>query len=157
MVYNNQVVGLVSAGDGNCGSGNPDIYTKVSNFLTYIRSELNGGDQSQSIALDLSGKSKAQKQLYPSVGQYPWTQTQYYPTTKTEYYPQVGQYPSSQYPTVLYPGGQHSETHYYPSITQQIPSQSVYYPIQTVEYPYQPSQTYYPGQQFEYLYKSKSV
>lgn len=41
MVHSRQIIGIVSAGDGNCGSGSPDVFTKVSNFLPYIKYELN--------------------------------------------------------------------------------------------------------------------
>lgn len=40
MVYKDEVVGIVSGGDGNCGAGNPDVYTRVSSHLDYINYEL---------------------------------------------------------------------------------------------------------------------
>lgn len=41
MIHQHQVIGIVSAGDGYCGSGSPDVFTKVSSFLPYINYELN--------------------------------------------------------------------------------------------------------------------
>lgn len=51
MVYNGMVVGIASAIHGECGSGYPDLYTKVSSFIPYIEHELhNNGGPSDSIS-----------------------------------------------------------------------------------------------------------
>ncbi|OXU29210.1 hypothetical protein TSAR_006593 [Trichomalopsis sarcophagae] len=34
------IVGVVSGGNGRCGSGDPDVFTKVSHFVSYIKKEM---------------------------------------------------------------------------------------------------------------------
>lgn len=166
MVYNDQVIGLVSAGDGMCGAGNPDIYTKVSNFIAFIQSELRGGDENLCIAVDLDGESQSQNQLYPSFDRYPTiqkqnnpVQIQYYPvqqypvTSTQDQYPVVGQYPATQngnyldrYPVISNPiASQQKKT--YQIISQQQSSQIVHYPQYYPGYPPSQSHLILPQQQ----------
>lgn len=41
LIYKNKIVGVVSGGDGGCAEGNPDVYTKISSFIPFIKYELN--------------------------------------------------------------------------------------------------------------------
>lgn len=34
------IVGVVSGGNGRCGSGDPDVFTKVSHFVSFIKEEM---------------------------------------------------------------------------------------------------------------------
>lgn len=135
MVYNKQVVGLVSAGDGMCGAGNPDVYTKVSSFLPYIQSELKGGDPNLCIALDLDGKVGRSEPTQQGVIQNPTTQIHYYPVPGQ--YPPVGQYPVNQYPIAQYPIGQYQITkiQYYPVSEEVVSGESVHYPTLSQQLP----------------------
>ena len=38
------LLGVVSGGVGDCGSGGPDIYTKVSSYISYINEEMRGSN-----------------------------------------------------------------------------------------------------------------
>ncbi|KAJ8664873.1 hypothetical protein QAD02_006535 [Eretmocerus hayati] len=41
LIYKNKIVGIVSAGDTKCDAGFPDVHTRVSSYLKYIKYEIN--------------------------------------------------------------------------------------------------------------------
>ncbi|KAJ8673038.1 hypothetical protein QAD02_004299 [Eretmocerus hayati] len=52
LVHNNVLIGIVSAGDGMCGNGNPDIFTRVSSFVTSLHQQMahdSGNNESNDI------------------------------------------------------------------------------------------------------------
>ncbi|XP_014215075.1 chymotrypsin-2-like [Copidosoma floridanum] len=44
LIYNRQVIGIVSGGSGRCGIGDPDVFTKVSHYLPFIQYEMGNRD-----------------------------------------------------------------------------------------------------------------
>lgn len=99
MIYNKQVVAVLSAGDSNCGSGNPDVFTKVSHSLPFIRRAMQGRSQGYSDTTELDAddgpkyaRPQPQKTVY-----YPWQyQTQQVSIPQQQQQQYVWQAPQQQ-------------------------------------------------------------
>lgn len=46
------ILGVVSSGDFECGGGKPDIYTKISSYMTYVQHEMEYDFQPQTLVKD---------------------------------------------------------------------------------------------------------
>ena len=119
------VIGIVSGGNGfECGTGYPDLYTKVSNFIDYINSEMKRTSNSPSphptadadaaLPLTQAPQTRPQIVLPASQDQVQWLIIQpTYPVQPTQQvvqyplvpvvvaYPQV--FPVAQYPNLVIP------------------------------------------------------
>lgn len=94
LIYNGQLVAVVSAGDGQCGAGNPDIFTKLSSFIPYIENEMKDSESSgQGSGLDMDTLPQLPQQ--PQIPQQEIVQQPFYP-----WQPQPGVLPP---PVILIP------------------------------------------------------